>query len=241
MSNCIICDKKLGMLNTPMFGMGKTKNGDRICTNCNQSLAKRNSPFCNNISKYSTDEFLDGIKFKKMKEVQDKLNAINPKLLKMPEAFELPYILTENEVVERVEVGFLSEGASMLSSGFIVVTDSRVFVLDVNSSPTSSKMSMEDFPLDKITSISFERGLGKSKIKLVCSGNNTSINVMQGGEELSQYIRDKIKQPKTINQPVQTIYNDPIEQLKKLKNLFDSGIITADEFETKKTDLLSKI
>lgn len=176
-----------------------------------------------------------------MKEVQAKLNTINPKLLKMPEAFELPYILTENEIIERVEVGFLSEGASILSSGFIIVTDYRVFVLDVNSSPTSSKMSMEDFPLDKITSISFERGLAKSKIKLVCSGNTTSINIIQGGDELSQYIREKINQPKTVNQPVQANNNNPIEQLKKLKDLFDSGIITETEFETKKQDLLSKI
>lgn len=241
MSNCIICETKLGMMNTPMFGMGKTKNGDRICVSCNQKLAKRSTTFCNSISKYSTEEFLEGIKYKKMKEVQAKLNTINPKLLKMPEAFELPYILTENEIIERVEVGFLSEGASILSSGFIIVTDYRVFVLDVNSSPTSSKMSMEDFPLDKITSISFERGLAKSKIKLVCSGNTTSINIIQGGDELSQYIREKINQPKTVNQPVQANNNNPIEQLKKLKDLFDSGIITETEFETKKQDLLSKI
>ena len=126
-----------------------------------------------------------------------------------------------------------------MSNGFIVVTDNRVIVLDVNSSPTSTKMSMEDFPFDKITSISFERGIAKSKIKLICSGNMTSINILQGGDELSQYIRERINQPKTISQPIQA--NDPLEQLKKLKDLFDSGIITETEFETKKQELLSKI
>ncbi|WP_456478169.1 PH domain-containing protein [Geoglobus ahangari] len=34
---------------------------------------------------------------------------------------------------------------------------------------------------------------------------------------------------------------DPIEQLKKLKELFDAGIITAEEYEEKKQKLLEKI
>lgn len=241
MSNCIICETRLGMLNKPMFGFGKTKNGDRICVSCNQSLAKRNTPFCNSISKYSTEEFLNGINYNRVKEVRQFINSVNPKLLKMPEAFELPYILTDNEKVERIEQGFLSDGASALSNGFIVVTNNRVIVLDVNSSPTSTKMSMEDFPLDKITSISFERGLAKSKVKLVCSGNTTSINILQNGDELSQYIRQRTNQPKQTETETSQTINDPLEQLKKLKDLFDNGIITETEFETKKQELLSKI
>lgn len=241
MSNCIICQTNLGMLNTPMFGTGKTKNGDRVCTNCYQSLAKRNSPFFK-ASKYSTEEFLEGIKYKRVKEIREVINSINPKLLKMPETFELPYILTDNEKVERIEQGFLSDGASTFSNGFIVVTDNRVIVLDVNSRPTSTKMSMEDFPFNKITSISFERGLAKSTIKLVCSGNSTSINILKGGEELSQYIRQKINQPKQATNPTTSAnVTDPLEQLKKLKDLFDSGVITTTEFDAKKQDLLSKI
>ena len=106
MSNCIVCEKKLGMLNTPMFGFGKTKNGDRICVSCNQSLAKRSSSFCNNISKYSTEEFLNGINYNRVKEVRQFINSVNPKLLKMPEAFELPYILTDNEKIDKIEQAF---------------------------------------------------------------------------------------------------------------------------------------
>ena len=34
---------------------------------------------------------------------------------------------------------------------------------------------------------------------------------------------------------------DPIEQIKKLKELADLDIISKEEFETKKTELLSKI
>ncbi len=241
MSNCIICEAKIGMLNKPMFGFGKTKDGERICTNCNQKLSKRGTEYCNNISKFSTSEFLNGIKFKKMKEVKEKINQINPKLLKMPEAFELPYLLLEDEIIEKIDQGFLSEGASLLSNGFIVVTDKRVIVLDVNSSPTSLKMSMEEFPLDKITSISFERGIAKSKIKIICSGNATSINILKGGDELSTYIRERINKPQEVKNQKINQDIDSIEQIKKLKELFDTGILNETEFEEKKKNLLNKI
>ena len=35
--------------------------------------------------------------------------------------------------------------------------------------------------------------------------------------------------------------NDPVEILKKLKDLFDAGVLTQDEFDTKKAEALKRL
>ena len=35
--------------------------------------------------------------------------------------------------------------------------------------------------------------------------------------------------------------NDPVEILKKLKDLFDAGVLTQDEFDTKKAEVLKRL
>ena len=41
--------------------------------------------------------------------------------------------------------------------------------------------------------------------------------------------------------PTQTVNNDVLETIKKLSDLKDSGVITQEEFEAKKTELLAKL
>ncbi len=65
-------------------------------------------------------------------------------------------------------------------------------------------------------------------------------------KEACRFISDKIReahtiptQPKEIPASAQTPAVDPIEQIKKLKELLDMGILTQEEFDAKKKDLLN--
>ena len=53
----------------------------------------------------------------------------------------------------------------------------------------------------------------------------------------SLYFKDKIKE-QSEPEPVHNDKNDKFEEIKKYKELLDSGIITQEEFEQKKKELL---
>ncbi|MBQ2815821.1 MAG: SHOCT domain-containing protein [Clostridia bacterium] len=51
--------------------------------------------------------------------------------------------------------------------------------------------------------------------------------------------REEAKKPIIVQQAEKAI--DPLEQLEKLQKLKDAGVITEEEFATKKADLLAKL
>ena len=59
-------------------------------------------------------------------------------------------------------------------------------------------------------------------------------------EEIANYVRKKIEEIKTAGDRPSTIVNaiSPAEELKKMKELLDMGIITQEEFDAKKKQLL---
>ena len=58
------------------------------------------------------------------------------------------------------------------------------------------------------------------------------------GTEIHE-VFDAVRHPKTQVQSAKTdIASDPYEELKKLKDLFDMGVITQEEFDAKKKQLL---
>ena len=62
MANCIACNKSLGMLNTPMFRKGLTKDYGTICTSCHMSLAINSfSHISNKVSQFTNQEVIDAI------------------------------------------------------------------------------------------------------------------------------------------------------------------------------------
>lgn len=62
-------------------------------------------------------------------------------------------------------------------------------------------------------------------------------------EEVSKYIKSKIDEIKNQSNAPTTVISasSPIDEIKKLKELLDMGIISQEEFDTKKQDLLAKI
>ena len=143
--------------------------------------------------------------------------------------------LWEGETVDQMTTGAYGNG-----TGLVVLTDRRLlFVQDGLMSKTS-----EDFPIDKVSSVQWTSGMLMGAIVIFASGNKAEIKniVKDDGKEIVDKIRHRISSPIPAPAPTgSALADDPIEQLRKLGELRDAGVVTPEEFEAKKTELLSRL
>ena len=104
-------------------------------------------------------------------------------------------------------------------------------------------LKVEDFPLDKITSIQYETGLLLGGIKIHTSGNIAKIENVEkaSARSFAEFVRDKLSQPK--ENTTTTIISEPnvLDQLEKLAKLKENGILSDEEFNEQKKKLLEKL
>ena len=102
-------------------------------------------------------------------------------------------------------------------------------------------LKVEDFPLDKITTIQYETGLLLGEIKIHISGNFAKINNVEKAtaRAFAEFIRNKLSQPKETTAPIINNQPDVYDQLEKLAKLKEQGILTQEEFDTQKKKLLN--
>ena len=122
-------------------------------------------------------------------------------------------------------------------------------ILFVRETFGSSKI--EDFGLDRVSSIEEKSGMMMSELKVFASGNDGHIKsiVKADASAFADAARKQLRQRQMASRsvapavplaaPQPTV--DPLEQLKKLGQLQAAGIITAAEFEAKKATLMALI
>ncbi|ELZ67060.1 hypothetical protein C457_13524 [Haloferax prahovense DSM 18310] len=123
------------------------------------------------------------------------------------------------------------------------ITDRRVAI----KVPQILGSDERSIPYSNITSVDLDTGLVNKRLTLQTAGQTYHIEAHEPGKDevrdAVRFIRQKISEA---NQP-QVIQNtessepDPLDQLKKLKELHDEGILSDDEFEEKKATLLEKV
>ncbi len=112
----------------------------------------------------------------------------------------------------------------------IIVTDKRVY------GKTYFGRSV-DLPIDSISAVgsSMFNGIAvatsSGKIKFLCIENSKVVH-----EEVIKLLMNRQKQQKNVNTPATPV--SYVDELKKYKELLDSGVITEDEFNQKKKQLL---
>lgn len=149
--------------------------------------------------------------------------------------------LWDGETVQRMTTGTYGKG-----TGLVVLTDRRLlFVQDGVMSKTT-----EDFPMDKVSSVQWTSGMLTGDIVIFASGNKSEIKTVNkdDGKEIVDLIRHRLSAPPQsppaapqAAAPPPAAAADPIEQLKRLGELRDAGIVTDAEFEAKKAELLSRM
>lgn len=162
-------------------------------------------------------------------------------LARLPFPPNLLGLLYEQELVVN-----LARGSYDGKQGLVVVTDRRVLFL----SEGIGRHKLEDFPYDKVTSVQSEKGMVNGGLKIFASGNAAVIENMYPKErapEIGDYVRSQLhKAPESVAPVAESAAPvaptaDPMEQIRKLGELRDAGLLTPDEFEQKKRELLERI
>lgn len=160
------------------------------------------------------------------------------KFLGRREIKELPSILWEDELPEKIVQGFYNNG-----NGLLVATNKRLIFIDKGM----FSLRVEDFPYDKISSIQYKTSLLLGAINIYASGNNAEITqvIKDQVRPFAEYVRARITgtADHASYKPSDTSGGgeDVFALLEKLGNLRDQGVITPDDFEAKKKELLSRI
>ncbi|MFD1527347.1 MULTISPECIES: PH domain-containing protein [Halobacteriales] len=122
-----------------------------------------------------------------------------------------------------------------------VYTDSRVAV----KIPQWLGSDERSVPYESITSVDLDTGLVNKRVSLQTPGQTYHIEVQEPGKdevrEIVSFIREKINE---VNQPDTVVAEsepDPLDQLDKLQELHEKGVVDDEEFEEKKQSLLDKV
>jgi len=123
-----------------------------------------------------------------------------------------------------------------------VITDSRVAV----KIPQLTGNDRRSVPYESITSVDLDTGLVNKRLSLQTPGQTYHIEAHDPGKDevrrAVKFIRNKITESNEETVVVEDSSEpDPTEQLKNLKELHEQGVLTDEEFEEKKSDLLDKI
>ena len=154
------------------------------------------------------------------------------------EVKELPGILGETEPVLDAVSGTYENG-----NGLLVATDRRVIFVDKGL--VGSRV--EDFPYDKITSLQYQTGLLLGTLTIFASGNRAEIRNVAPKHNtrlFAEGVRERMGVKSGVDAQQQTNGQDGqppvdyLDQLERLGALKDKGVLTEDEFDRKKKEIL---
>lgn len=146
--------------------------------------------------------------------------------------------LWHDEQVQQMTSGSYGGGL-----GLVILTDRRLMFIKEGIMNRTN----EDFPLDKLSSAQWSSGLGLGKITVFASGNKAEITQMNKteGKRMVDLLRARLSAPPSpTSAPVPAPEGggvDPVDQIRRLAELRDAGILSNEEFEAKKTDILGRM
>jgi len=129
------------------------------------------------------------------------------------------------------------------NEGLIVATDRRVIFFEKGL----ARSRQEDFTFSKVTSVQSETGMLGGKLIIFASGNKAIIDHVfpkERATELGDYLRARIADAPpaaaapTANGPAAS---SPQERLRRLQNLKDEGLISAGEYDERRTAILADL
>lgn len=158
------------------------------------------------------------------------------------EVYELPNILDDDEIAKYATSGFV-DGNTVL----VVCTDQRVLFIDKGM---LYGIRSTEIPMDMVNSVNYSMAIMFGKVSIVNGAKETLVENVD--KKTAPILAKKIKEARDEfmikqNQPNQSIQaitqTAPKEksvgdQLRELKSLLDDGIITQDDFDAKKKQLL---
>lgn len=174
-------------------------------------------------------------------EFNSRLNIINKQLDNAgvsdlfgtkKEVKELPNIIDlDSEVIKYAASGIVENNTVL-----VVCTNKRIIFID-KGLVYGIKTSV--IPLDMINGVSYSKGLVLGSISVTNGANTTLIENIQ--KQPAEILANTIKKEAANFKKNESVIasNDLASQLRELKELVDEGILTEDEFNAKKKQLLN--
>lgn len=150
----------------------------------------------------------------------------------------LPEILNDNETIQYATSGFV-DGNTVL----IVLTQKRILFIDKG---LIFGIKSTEIPLDMVNGVSYSKGLLFGKVSITNGAvttlveqvdKNTAPIMVNKIKESSEKYKESLHNALSSNISGATPLDGP-DQIKKYKDLLDDGIITQEEFNAKKKQIL---
>jgi len=160
------------------------------------------------------------------------------------------------EVLEVAKQGRMKPGGSSLTPNTIFATDRRLIIR--NPTMLGARQNVEFFEYEQITNIKLEKGVFSSTLVLSYPGMDRVASMLTWGrgedgeidaipkdkaENILQIVRNAIvKAKKESQKPTQIVQQtSTADELAKLAKLHEDGILSDQEFDKMKKDLISKM
>ena len=165
--------------------------------------------------------------------VTERIPTVDRQFLAKREINELPNILWEDEIVERLITGIYDEGLGVLAA-----TNRRLIFIDKG---LFGKLKIEDFTYDKISTIESSTGIVSGELTVYASGNRETIKGVYKDtcQDFAAHLRNKLNRPSEQSTAPSAVAVGVADELVKLAALRDSGVLTQEEFDQQKKRLLS--
>lgn len=233
-----------------------SQNGDCYIFSCNGvELMNTNSGFLLDLNAFS--DYSQRIANRDFVITDEQIDA----LIKTKIGENILKIVREYIPDDELLLYFAWGGDSITAKDFIVCSDKQMVVLDREAFGLTK--NVKQFYYDDVTSMATlqeTNGLLDLALTAAFSFCDLEISVAGAKEKIStlftyeaekvirvyrnirKSIKDAARQPQVIvQQAAAPVQDDPLAQLEKLNKLKEAGILTDDEFNAKKADLLAKL
>lgn len=123
----------------------------------------------------------------------------------------------------------------------LVATESRVIFFALRM----GGYDHESFPYPNISSVDASKSMMGHKVTLYASGNTVNIKWVNdpGLRAFLEFVNRKMAEKHGAASPSQPAPSEPdvMDQLRKLGELRDAGVLTTEEFDSKKAELLTRL
>ena len=171
-----------------------------------------------------------------LEEIKNQINSLDgmSKFLGRKEVRELPDILWDDENVEKIIQGTYNNG-----NGILVCTNKRLIFIDKGF---LYGLKVEDFGLNKISSVKYSTGLLLGKLTIYASGNKSVIDNVDKTQvrAFGDFVTNKINTKQSDNSLSKKPNDDDVvSKLERLAALKEKGILNDQEFQIQKSKILN--
>ncbi len=235
--------------------MSYTQNGENYIFTCN-GVELLNTAYGFELDDYAFCEYISRIEKNDFAITNEQIDA----LIKDKIGENVLKIVKEYVYDDELILYFAWGCDSITAKDFVVCTDKQMVVL--NREAFGLTKNVKQFYYEDVTSmatlqetnglldLALVAALSICDLEISVAGAKERLNTLYTYEadkavkvyrECRRNIKDGNKQPQVVVQQAAPTQDDPLAQLEKLNKLKEMGIISEDEFNAKKADLLAKL